>query len=755
MTDRETNLKTSYPSSRRRVVAFFTAFLLFGAFLLVRIFGMQTFGYARYSQMVEEQVRTASPLTAPRGTVYASDGTVLACEKTVWRIYLSPVDIREEGERDGVDYAAVIANGLSPILGVDRDAILNRAKKTGTLDQTLKRNVGEDVFLRVIAFVSENRLEKMVHADPSVVRSYPLGTFAAHVIGFTGADQQGLFGLEYFYDEVLTGKNGALLHAKDATGRELDGVAVAYREPTPGSSIETTIDPYIETRLESLLDEIRRTFDVRNRVCGIVMNVKTGAILAMATSSPFDCNDPFALDEYSLEKLNESGLPEDGEEYAKLKSELLYTMWRNKATSELYEPGSTFKIITAAAALDLGVVTPTDTFDCTGALQIGGYSISCHKRGGHGHGFSFAYGLQQSCNPTLMQVGARIGAERFYDYFVKFGYLEKTGIDLPSEVTGLFHKKEAIGTTELATASFGQRFKVSIIGQLTAIAAVANGGELVTPYLVERIVDPAGKVTFTHQTEVRRQVVGKDAAATVSAILEEGVSGTGGARNACVKGYKVAAKTGTSQKFDVLDANGNSYLRVGSCVAFAPSDDPEIAAIIVVDEPQTAKYGAIVAAPYISSLLTSILPYLEIRTDGKPTPFPVPADRYVSLTVGQALAAARNGSVSVRVIGSGSTVVGQFPEAGTPLDPTTGSVILYTDGAEPETVKVPRVIGMTPQDANRAILSAGLNIAFFGIGDPLGHADATVTSQSIAPDENVPAGSVVKITVLYPDDQDD
>ena len=367
MTDRETNLKTSYPSSRRRVVVFFTAFLLFGAFLLVRIFGMQTFGYARYSQMVEEQVRTASPLTAPRGTVYASDGTVLACDKTVWRIYLSPVDIREEGERDGVDYAAVIANGLSPILGVDRDVILIRAKKTGTLDQTLKRNVGEDVFLRVIAFVSENRLEKMVHADPSVVRSYPLGTFAAHVIGFTGADQQGLFGLEYFYDEVLTGKNGALLHAKDATGRELDGVAVAYREPTPGSSIETTIDPYIETRLESLLDEIRRTFDVRNRVCGIVMNVKTGAILAMATSSPFDCNDPFALDEYSLEKLNESGLPEDGEEYAKLKSELLYTMWRNKATSELYEPGSTFKIITAAAALDLGVVTPTDTFDCTGA----------------------------------------------------------------------------------------------------------------------------------------------------------------------------------------------------------------------------------------------------------------------------------------------------------------------------------------------------------------------------------------------------
>ncbi|MBP5428043.1 MAG: PASTA domain-containing protein [Clostridia bacterium] len=748
------NLRMAYPFTRRRAVALFLAFLTFGAFLLVRIFGMQVFGYARYSRMVEEQVRTASPLTAPRGKILARDGTVLACDKTVWRVYLSPVDVREEGERNGVDYATLIADGLSPLLGVDRDVIYSRAKKSGTLDQTVGRNVDTDVFRRVLAFIAENRLEKMVHADPSVVRFYPLGTFASHTIGFTGADQQGLFGLEYFYDEVLSGENGAFLHAKDATGRELDGVGVAYREPIPGNSIETTLDPYIESRLESLLEEIRKTFDVQNRVTGIVMNVKTGAILAMATSSPFDCNDPFTLDAISQEKLSASGYEKGGDEYAKLKSELLYTMWRNKATSELYEPGSTFKIVTAATALDLGVVTPADTFDCTGALQIGGYSISCHKRGGHGQGFSFAYGLQQSCNPTLMQVGARIGAERFYDYFVRFGYLEKTGIDLPSEVTGLFHKKEAIGTTELATASFGQRFKVSIIGQLTAVAAVANGGNLVTPYLVERIVDPDGKVVFAHETTVRRQVVSSDAAATVSAILEEGVSGTGGARNAYVKGYKVAAKTGTSQKFDILDANGNSFLRVGSCVAFAPSDDAEIAAIIVADEPQTAKYGAIVAAPYISSLLGSVLPYIEAKTDGKPTPEPVAADNFLSLTVNQARAVAKNAGLSVRVIGDGNEVVSQFPAPGVLLDPATGCVILYTENANKEIAVVPRVVGLSPVDANAAILSAGLNVGFFGIGDPLGHADATVSAQSVPPGEKVPAGSVVRITVLYPDEGD-
>ena len=748
------NLCFSYPVARRRVCALFFTFLFFGSFLLVRIFGMQVFGYARYVRMVEEQVRTDSPLTAPRGTIYASDGTVLACDRTVWRIYLTPVDIREESERDGTDYAALIADGLSPLLGVDREVVRGRAKKSGTLDQTVKRNVETDAFKRVLSFISENRLEKMVHADPSVVRSYPLGTFAAHTIGFTGADQQGLFGLEYYYDDVLAGQNGAFLHPKDATGRELDALGVAYREPIPGNSIETTLDPYIENRLESLIEEIRVTFDVQNRVTGIVMNVKTGAILAMATSSPFDCNDPFTLDDASIKKLNEAGYSADSAEYAKLKSELLYTMWRNKATSELYEPGSTFKIITAATALDLGVVTPTDRFDCNGALQIGGYSISCHKRGGHGHGFTFAYGLQQSCNPTLMQVGARIGADNFYDYFEKFGYLEKTGVDLPSEVKGLFHKKEAIGATELATASFGQRFKVSILGQLTAIAAVANGGTLITPYLVERIFDPDGNVVFTHETEVKRQVVSREAAKTVAAILEEGVSGNGGARNAYVQGYKVAAKTGTSQKFDVLDENGNSYLRVGSCVAFAPSDEAEIAAIIVVDEPQTAKYGAIVAAPYISSLLSSILPYLEAETDGKPAPAPTAVDSYVSLSVSQARAAARATSTTVRVIGDGNTVVDQFPAPGTLIDPTTGSVLLYTEGAERENVKVPRVTGLSPVEANAAILSAGLNIELFGIGDPLGHTDAAVTAQSLPPGEVVPRGTVVRITVLYPDDAD-
>jgi stage V sporulation protein D (sporulation-specific penicillin-binding protein) len=353
-----------------------------------------------------------------------------------------------------------------------------------------------------------------------------------------------------------------------------------------------------------------------------------------------------------------------------------------------------------------------------------------------------------------MQVGARIGSEQFYNFFEKFGYFEKTGVDLPSEVTALFHKKDAIGTTELATASFGQRFKVSILQQLTAVAAVANGGYLVTPYLVQSVIDASGAVISEHKTEIKRQVISSAAASTVSEILEAGVSGDGGARNAYVAGYKVAAKTGTSQKFDILDENGNSYLRIGSCVAFAPSDDTEIAMIIVVDEPTTAKYGAVVAAPYISAALTSILPYLEVKATEKDQIKTETVGDYTTLTVGQAKTALRSSALSFRIIGNGERIVSQYPAAGSVLDSSIGTLILYTDGAVSETVTVPNLIGMSMPEANAALLSRGLNISITGIRDDRHGRGALVTMQSVAPGESLPIGSIVRITVIFPDDAD-
>lgn len=308
--------------------------------------------------------------------------------------------------------------------------------------------------------------------------------------------------------------------------------------------------------------------------------------------------------------------------------------------------------------------------------------------------------------------------------------------------------------TELATASFGQRFKVSVLQQLCAVASVANKGKLVTPYLVESVVNSSGETVYQHTVNVRRQVISEETAATVSAILEEGVSGTGGARNASVPGYKVAAKTGTSQKFDILDANGNSYLRVGSCVAYAPSDDAQVAVIIVVDEPTTAKYGAIVAAPYISSLLTSILPYLELKpTEAGAVTFETVGD-YTGLSTAQVKTVFRSSALKYRLIGDGNTILSQFPAAGCELDTSLGSVILYTDGSEKENAIVPTVIGKSPEEANRLLLAAGLNIGILGVRDERHGEGVTVTAQSLPPGESVSLGTIVRITILYPDDSD-
>ncbi len=746
--------KHIYPITKRRLSVILLAFLLLASYLLFTVFRMQVFGHREYARMVKEQISTATPLLAERGSIYDRNGELLASSKTVWRVYLSPVDIRAKSKEDGVDYASVISDGLSKLLDVPYDTVFSRAKKSNTIDQTVKRLVEAEDYRKVLDFIEREKLHGMVNGEASVTRYYPYGSLAAHVLGFTGSDQQGLFGLEYEYDELLRGTNGSYLHAKDATGKELPGVYLSYQPAVSGHSIQTTLDSFIQNKLETTIDEILHTFDVKNRVTGIVMNVKTGAVLAMATSSPFDLNDPYTLDPISMEKLTASGYDKESAEYKRLKSELLYEMWRNKATSELYEPGSTFKILTSAMALDLGAVSENDRFSCTGSLRIGGYNISCHKHGGHGSGFTFAYGLQQSCNPTLMQIGARIGAERFYDYFEAFGFFEETGIDLPSEVTALFHKKDAIGTTELATASFGQRFKVSILQLLTAVSAVANGGELVTPYLVETISDSSGNTVFTHQTEVKRRVISTESAAIVSKILEAGVSGDGGARNAYVDGYKVAAKTGTSQKFDILDENGNSYLRIGSCVAFAPSDNAEIAAIIVVDEPSTAKYGAVVAAPYVGSLLDSVLPYLEAAQTGEKRAEIEEVPALVGLTVSQVRTAMRASSLSYTVIGNGTKIVSQFPSEGIPLDVSRGRLILYTDGAESQTVSIPSLIGLSPAEANEKLAALGLNVAVIGLQSAPPGSGAAVTAQSLAPGTQVPLGSVVRITVIYPNDRD-
>ena len=736
--------KTTY----RRIIAVFTLFIFFGLFLLGNILRLSYFLYDYYREKTYDQVTTSSALSAKRGSIYDSNMNLLAASRTVWRVFISTKDIKLYTKERAIEYDRIIAEGLAPILSLDKQTLLNKIKSSNVLDVTVKKSVSEDEYLKVLDFIEKNSLEKLVFTEASSKRYYPENTLAAHVLGFTGSDNQGLYGLEYYYDDILSGKDGYYVYAKDANGNALDTEYSAYFPAEDGYSLVTTIDSYIQRELEAVIEEARVNHGADNRVTGIVMDTNTGAILGMATTSPFDPNSPFELDEQSEKKLVESGLTKGTAEYNAYKTELMQIMWSNKAVSETYEPGSTFKILTVSAALDLGVAHLNDTFSCNGYCSVGGWKIKCHKVGGHGSGFNLAYGLQMSCNPCMIAISERIGSSNFYSYVNSFGLLEKTGIDLPSEATSIFHKEENIGPTELATASFGQRFKVTVINQLTAISAIANGGNLVTPYVVERIIDSEGNTTFQHETEIKRSVVSEDVAKTVSQILIDGVNGNGGAKNAGVSGYDIAAKTGTSQKFDILDENGNSYLRIGSTVAYSTDTERGVAMIIVVDEPtSTVKYGSVIAAPYVSKLMEKVLPYLEFSKNGED--FSISIENYVGLSVEGAEKRLKENKISYEIVGDGAFVLSQTPASGEVFTYPISKIILYTtDQNRADVVTVPKLSGLTLAEAIQSALKAGLNVKISGMGEVVPDSNDVIVEQSIPPDTKTKRGSVITIRAV-------
>ena len=749
----KSDINVTKVKTAKRAHTVLIALILFTSFLIYNIVFLCLFKYKYYVDKVKDEITTTSTLKAQRGTIYDSNMNPLAVTKTSWRVFISPKEIRKQIKNQGRDYATIISSGLSEILGVNCESLYNTIMTSGLLDVTVKKLDSIDDYKRVLEFITESGLDDLIYTEAQTSRYYPEGTLAAHTLGFTGSDNQGLYGLEYYYNSTLSGKDGYYMYAKDASGSPMPGGYVSYVEPTPGSSIVTTIDSYLQSKLEEELEKILVNHDVNNRVTGIVMDAETGAILAMATSSPFDPNDPYQLDTVSMSKLLASGYDEGSDEYKKYKTELMQIMWSNKAVSETYEPGSTFKIITVSAALDSGKASVNDTFSCQGYHTVGGWRIKCHKVTGHGSGFNLAYGLQMSCNPTMMTIAERMGSECFYSYVEKFGFMEKTGIDLPSEASTIFHQKDSFGTTELATASFGQRFKVSIIAQLTAIAAVANDGKLVTPYVVEKVLDPYGNIISEHETEIRRQVISEECAKTVSDILEEGVSGEGGAKNAYVEGYYVAAKTGTSQKFDILDSNGNSYLRIGSTVAFAKSEDRTIAMIIVVDEPMTSvKYGSYVAAPYISSFLSEALPYLNYQSTQENKEISLP--NYVGSGITETVSSLSALGIKYTVIGNGDTVVSQIPDANIAFLPDHSTVYIYTDKRQYSTSSVPDLLGLSLKEACIKANERGLSVTVKGVGDFSYENTLTVCKQSLIPGDSVPMGTVIEIYVLKTDFED-
>lgn len=758
--DQLSPLPSEKPALRttRRTLALLLLFSLAFLYLSTRLFFLQIFRYEEYQDLVMNEITVSSKLRARRGDILDSSGRILATGRTVYRIYISPKNIALREKETGNGYKEKIATGLSEILGISYDTILKKAEKKRYLDQTIAQNIDAKTTERILSFIDAENLHGLIMTEASESRYYPNGTLAAHLLGFTGSDNQGLFGLELFYQDDLAGEDGSYLSAVDAHGNDKSYGYTTYTEPTNGLNLVTTLDTYIQRELESCLAEIIEEFDVKNRATGIVMNVNTGAILAMATAPTFDPNSPYELDELSAVLLLSSGYTSGSEEYKTLKNELLLEMWKNKPITELYEPGSTFKIVTSAMALDLGVTSATDaSFFCGGSYApVKGVNISCWRKIGHGRGFSYSYGLQQSCNCAMMQVVSRIGSENFYRYFGEFGLRERTGIDLPGEANSIFHTLAGLGTVELATSSFGQRFKVTPLQELTAIAAVANGGYLVTPHLIDRLVDNDGNTVYQYETAVKRQVVSTEAAKTVAAMLEEGVSGTGASRNAYAIGYRIAAKTGTSEKLDKPDANGGFSLRIGSCVGFAPYDDPEIAMIIVVDEPTTAHYGATVAAPYISRMSRVSLAHLgyeAVYRADEEAMREVTVENYVGMTISEAMRVLAGQGLAVDFgSAAGSDIVtGQMPIAGETLHSGVGRVLLYTNRERNDYVTVPDLMGMDMTAATKKLLDAGLNIQLLGAPPAQNAAYPKAATQSISPGTTVSRGTIIAVTFLYDD----
>ena len=756
------------PSSDMRKRAGWICIALTVMFILLslRIFIYQVFQFKEFDQKVLDQITQETTVSANRGNIYDANGVVIATNITTYRLFLDPAAISRQSNDDGVNYADMIARGVAAIesLGLTYEDVMKQAGYTKYRDRTLARHLSEEQADEVRKLIEEKELDDkaLLFLQATSKRYYPYDTLACHVLGFTGSDGSGLYGLEYTYNDLLKGTDGKYIGARDSYGNEMVYDYESYIPAIDGYNITTTIDIYVQAELEEQLKESYIESGAKNRACGIVMDVDTGAILAMAVYPPYDLNNPSELNEQSMEMLKESGLEEGSEEYDALRQELMLKMWNNKAITELYMPGSTFKVITAAMSYEEGIVNADEKFSCPGYHYVNGQKIKCHYHAGHGM-LTFARGLQQSCNPVLMQMGLRLGVDNYYKYFSELGYFEKTGIDASGEeytkegVT--FWDSETFRSADiyLATASFGQNFKISPIAHLVAINTVANDGKLVTPHFIKEITDKDGKVIYSHETEVKRQVFSKETCDMVSNILEEGVSTDGGSKGAYIPGYRIAAKTGTSEKKDVFDTDYIPY--VCSAVAFAPAEAPEVSVLFMVDEPTDGVlYASVIAAPYVGSLMEEVLPYVgveaiyseeEVKNQAISAPMLVAARTETATNLAQML------GFEVEIVGDGEYVKAQSPKSGSLVEPGSAKIILYTTDEAVEnkkTVKVPDLTGMTAVAANGTLANLGLNIKISGTNNYLSGKGAVVVEQSPSAGETVEVGEVINVIFRYLDD---
>lgn len=774
-----------------RILVFAVIVVICLVLLLFRLFDLQVVNYDKYQEIVMNQLTRETNTTPERGKIYDTNGNLLVTNTTVYRVFISPYDIAggedvfSEIPEDEYDMqlsvmastisqnenAVLIAKKCEELLGVDYETTMEKAKKITRRDETIMKNVDPDTAAELRQFISDNGLTNMLCLSADSKRYYCYGDLACHVLGFTNSEGDGVYGIESTYNDYLNGVSGKYITARDALGQDMPFKYESYVGAENGANLVITIDLRLQYELENQLKAAYDAALPSERVCGLAMDPNTGAILAMAVYPNYDCNSPYELAEEFLSELSTSEYEEGSEEYNSLKSSLIYKMWNNKVVSETYEPGSTFKVITASVGLEENVVTPEDHFFCSGSYKGEGFAnaISCHKTQGHGE-VTFARGLQQSCNPTLMQLIEKIGRSTFYKYFEAFGYTGRTGVDLPGEAYGIYLEESAMHATELAVYSFGQTFKCTPLQQLTAICAVANGGYLITPHVLKEMVDDDGNVIYSYESEEKLQIISEETCKTVSSILAEGVATDGGAKNAYVKGYSIAGKTGTSQKQDkwvyqydeegnIIPGSGERPYRIGSTMAYAPADDPQIAVLIMVDEPTGGNsYGSVVAAPYIAKFLEAALPYLGIDpvyTEEELASVDVGITNLVGLNYDDACLYLSNRKLSFKKVGKGNTVTAQSPAGGSRLLTESGVVYLYTDERQPEdNIEVPDLMGMTALAANRLVINSSLNIKIEGATNYANSTGAVVVAQSPAAGTMVTKGTIITVEFRHMDGTD-
>ena len=729
--------KTQSFKSRSAILLALILVLGFGAAAL-RIGWLQTFQAEELRKKAVAQQLTDTTLSAKRGSIYDRNMEPLAESATVWRVVLAPVYLKTDEDR------RIVAKGLAEILDMDEEKIFEKSQQDSYYVE-LKRQIETDVRDKILAFCETLQEEHGINGNAVYLlddykRYYHKNELASAVIGFTGSDDQGLSGIEYQYDDLLTGTPGRLVTATNSVGTEMPFKYSQNIDAVDGSSLVLTIDSHIQAIVEKYLKEGIEENKVYNRAVGIVMDVNNGEVLAMASVGGFDLNDPFTLPEEIMTEI--AKLPE--EERGQAESNELSKMWRNKAVSDTYYPGSVFKMFTAAMAVEEGLVTDNSSFYCPGYYVVDGVSMGCHLTSGHGTQ-NFRESIKNSCNPAFMQIGELVGKEKFYKYYQAFGFSEKTGIDLPGEADDIFFSEDgSMLNVNLATASFGQNFAITPIQMATAVCAIANGGYIVQPHVVSQVLDSDGNIVSTVSTDVKRQAVSSETAAHIANILEENaVSGSG--KNGYVAGYRVAGKTGTSEKKVDLNDDGNQDYIASFC-GFAPAEDAEVVCLVFFDTPTgAAYYGSQVAAPVFAKIMSEVLPYLDVPTqytDEEIENLDVTVGSYVGMNVDEAISAAEGEGFTVTVKGEGEKVLAQVPRASMNI-PKGGNVVLYLDEASAkEQVEVPDLRGYNVSSVNYLASIAGINVSITGA---VNSALSMSSSQSIAPGTMVSPGTVVTV----------